>query len=303
LSLAGAVAEGLPFHGRETERGVVIYLAVEAPQSIKTRIQAMQRYYGKRFKDIAVVPVPLNFYSSEGDAAAVIALIKEIEATRGPVRLVVGDTLARISAGANENSGEDMGPVMARFSAISEQTDASVLIIHHNGKDQARGARGWSGIRAHVDTEIEVVEADKIHTATITKQRSLDSKGEALVFTLKVMEMGLGKFGNVSTTCVAVPSDEKPVTRERKKVAADKAIIEDAWRWSGSQYDCHNRKYIARKDLIEYMVDVMAKPESSAQQEVKPGKNRLIGRLVSEKIVESFPGGWSILPDDERLEV
>ena len=63
----------------------------------------------------------------------------------GGADLIVVDTFAQVTPGANENSGEDMGPVMARFDAVAQATGAAILVIHHNGKDQAKGARGWSG--------------------------------------------------------------------------------------------------------------------------------------------------------------
>ena len=52
-----------------------------------------------------------------------IEMVRAIEQIKGkPVRLIIGDTLARMSAGANENSGEDMGPVMARFDQVATAT-------------------------------------------------------------------------------------------------------------------------------------------------------------------------------------
>lgn len=218
LSVAGAISNGSECYGRKTEKGLVVYLASEAPGSIKTRIQALKKHHGCNFENLAIVPVPLNFYDGDGHANDVVAMVKAVERIKGmPVRLLVGDTLARMSAGANENSGEDMGPVMARFDRVASATGAALMIIHHNGKDSAKGARGWSGIRAHIDTEIEVVEANGVRTATVTKQRELASKGEAIGFRLEVVEMGVTKFGDVATTCVALPDDTASVATPAAK--------------------------------------------------------------------------------------
>ena len=58
----------------------------------------------------------------------------------GNVKLIIGDTLARMSAGANENSGDDMGPIMEKFDLVSKETGAAVVLIHHSWKEY--GTRG-----------------------------------------------------------------------------------------------------------------------------------------------------------------
>lgn len=304
LSMAAMLSEGMDFHGKKTDKGIVIYLAVEAPETIKTRIQALKRYHGKDFGNIAIVPVPLNFYSGEGHAKQVIEAIKEINETRGTVRMVIGDTLARMSSGANENSGEDMGPVMERFSSIAEQTGASVVIIHHTGKDQAKGARGWSGIRAHIDTEIEVSEQQGAHLATVTKQRSLSSKDQVIPFSLHVMEMGFGKFGNISTTCVAIPSDVTPVTKESEKERKDKDDFKAAWIYSGMETNEQDRPIVTKQKLVEWLVINKGLSDGSASNETKIGnKGRWINRLESLGLVEAFGRGFIVSDDFFSIEL
>ena len=46
------------------------------------------------------------------------------------------------------------------------------LLIHHTGKNIANGMRGWSGVRAAIDTEIEVtISTDEsgMHVAEVTE--------------------------------------------------------------------------------------------------------------------------------------
>jgi len=135
LAMAAHIAMGRDFCGRKVDPGLVVYLASEAPGSIRSRMQAMKRYYDHDLADLAMVPLPMNFYEGDEDANDVVALVQAVSELKGkPVRLIVGDTLARLSAGANENSGEDMGPVMARFDRVAQATNAAMHIIHHNGK-------------------------------------------------------------------------------------------------------------------------------------------------------------------------
>jgi phage/plasmid primase-like uncharacterized protein len=295
LSVATAIATGTDCYGRKTDAGLVIYLASEAPASIRSRMQAIKKYHGCDLENLAMVPVPMNFYNGDQDAHDVIELVRAIEQIKGrPVRLIIGDTLARMSAGANENSGEDMGPVMARFDQVATATGAALMIIHHNGKDAAKGARGWSGIRAHIDTEIEVIEKEGIRMVNVTKQRELPSKGEAIYFKLEVVEMGISKFGGPATTCVAIPDDESNATKPHKKPTKhDENVrtVERAW-WSSGAEERDGMPYLSRSALRDLLVkDGMAERTAKNKTEASRPEG-IIAQLLNAGTLETFEHGW-----------
>lgn len=228
IDMAAAIARGVPWMGRQTEPGLVVYLAAESPTSVLVRLQAHQKYHGVRVPNFAVTRNPINLFDGDADADAVVDTVRALEAKVGqPVRLIVGDTLARLSAGANENAGQDMGRVIERFDRIRTECDAHFLLIHHAGKAVAAGARGWSGIRAAIDTEIEVTDSLTGRCAEITKQRDLASKGERIGFRLGVVQLGLSKWGTPVTSCVVLPEDapDRPVTA-RKLGPVEGAVLE-----------------------------------------------------------------------------
>ena len=239
IDIACAIALGNEWMGRKTEKGLVVFLATESPNSVRTRLQAYQKHYGVTIEHFAIVQAPVNFFNNAADCLGTIKLIQELEEKHGvKCRMVIGDTLARISAGANENSGEDMGPVMARFDKVREATGAHVNVIHHNGKDQAKGARGWSGIRAHIDTEIELAEKDGTRCATITKQRELPGKMGEIYFNLEVVKLGLTKWGDDATSFIVVGLDESEVkaaqySKESTLIAKYRKYFEEAVIHSG----------------------------------------------------------------------
>ena len=49
-----------------------------------------------------------------------------------------------------------MSPYLESLKRISRECDCAVFLIADCGKDRAKGMRGWSGIRAAVDVELEV---------------------------------------------------------------------------------------------------------------------------------------------------
>jgi len=227
IDMAAAVARGARWMGRNTEPGLVVYLAAESPASVRGRLQAYQRHHGVRVPNFAIVQSPIDLFDGDADTEAVIAVVRQLERQRGQkVRLIVGDTLARLSAGANENAGQDMGLVVRRFDRIRSACNAHFLLVHHSGKAAANGARGWSGIRAAVDTEIEVTDSPTGRCAEITKQRDLSTKGERIGFRLDTVTLGTTKWGAAATSCVVVPADapDKPQGKRVSEVGG--AIVE-----------------------------------------------------------------------------
>lgn len=221
VDLAAAVARGVPWMGRMTEPGLVVYLAAESPASVRTRLQAYQKHHGVRVPNFAIVQSPIDLFDGDADTDKVIELVRMIGAQRGqPVRLIVGDTLARLSAGANENAGQDMGLVVRRMDRIRAECKAHFLLVHHSGKSAAAGARGWSGVRAAIDTEVEITDGPAGRCAEITKQRDLSTKGERVGFRLESVTLGVTKWGSPATSCAVVATDapDKPQGKRMGKV-------------------------------------------------------------------------------------
>jgi hypothetical protein len=78
-----------------------------------------------------------------------------------------------------------------------------LMVVHHCGKDEAKGARGHSSLRAATDTEIElkvIDAADKTATAYVRKQR--DMAGDD-VMAFKILPVTLAV-----TSCVIEPNEK-----------------------------------------------------------------------------------------------
>jgi RecA-family ATPase len=208
LDLAFRMPSGLPWMGRRTMKGAVVYVALEGAASVRRRLEAYRRHHDCRVYAFGLIPCTLNLLDPSADVEDVVDLILGLEhELLDPVRLVVIDTLARAMAGADENAGQDMGRLVSAGDRIREATGAHVAFVHHAGKDAARGARGHSSLRGAVDTELEVT-ADagaKTHTVTVSKQRDLASKGESFSARFRAVELGTNQWGNPVTACVVEP--------------------------------------------------------------------------------------------------
>jgi hypothetical protein len=209
IDLGAHVATGRDWQGKEVEQGAVLYVALEGTQGAVNRIKAM------RMRGILPTGSPFFLCFSSVNlldpthAAEVARMITEINKTSPiPIRLIIIDTLARAMAGGDENSGQCMTEAVKTIDAIKTMTAAHVCVIHHCGKDAARGARGHSSLRAAMDTEIEVIhpEGDKYRTVTIAKQRDLPTIAP-LCFSLDVVEVGWNRRGKPITSCVVKEED------------------------------------------------------------------------------------------------
>ena len=81
-----------------------------------------------------------------------------------------------------------------------------MVLVHHSGKDASRGARGWSGLRAAADAELEVLRQPSGRILRISKQKDGDDDAQ-WGFALEKVEIGLDADGDPITSCVVVEQD------------------------------------------------------------------------------------------------
>jgi len=218
LDIASHVATpGFCWNGRKTENGLVAYVAAEGGRGVYKRLEAWRRKHGieKGRVKLALIPCPVDLRSMEGDAKALVDLIRQAEAQWDePVVLVVIDTLSRAMAGGDENSPVDMGLLVRNCDRIRDALNCHLMLIHHTGKNKASGARGHSLLRAATDTEIEVDN----RTFAAKKQRDIEPIKD-MRFDLEVVKLGTDADGDPITSCTvalrtASEFEELPLTDE-----------------------------------------------------------------------------------------
>jgi putative DNA primase/helicase len=249
--LCAAIVRGALWMGRKTEEGIVLYLAAESPISLRLRLEAYQKHHGVVLPYFAVVQNPVNLFKDDKDEKAIIETARMLEYMFGKkVRLIVCDTLARVSAGANENAGLDMGRIIESVDRIRDACKAHVLLIHHTGKQAEAGARGWSGLTAAVDTEIRVVATATGRYAEITKDRDLGVKGERIGFALETVELGVSKWGDAVTSCVVVPA---PAPKSKPASASTKGRRRGYGGVEGAIVDFLSGKPSVKGDVVTHL--------------------------------------------------
>jgi hypothetical protein len=228
IHLAICVSLGLPWMGRRTEQGAVLYVAAEGAWSIRTRLAAYRKHHEREIGTFGLIPCALSLVDPSGDVEDLVALVREKTAELGePITLIVIDTVARVMGGGDENAAQDMGRLVSAGDYIRQQTGAHLLYIHHAGKDASRGARGHSSLRAALDTEIEVTadSSTKVHTAKITKQRDLASNGQQLAGRFVPVELGTDQWGNAITACAVVDAEATPGQGTQRRLSGTQQAV------------------------------------------------------------------------------
>ncbi|UGY13778.1 AAA family ATPase [Bradyrhizobium septentrionale] len=217
FDLGMAVARGQTFIGRNTEPGLVVYVAAEAGKGFSKRKLAYVIQHELPHK--ATLPFYLctkrpDFFGSDDDLVALIAEIEAVAKTYNvPLVLIILDTLSALAPGMNENASQDVSIVRKRLVALQQRFGAAVILVHHKPKGGG-SPRGHSSLTADFETTIEFeIVADRrtskggsIHRATVRKQREGKS-GIRWEFTLPVISVGRNKWGNEETSCAAVAYD------------------------------------------------------------------------------------------------
>lgn len=199
FEMAAAIARGIEWRGHKTTKSKVCWVAAEGQEDMRKRVAGYCLHHGVDPKELTNLYFVANAPNMM-ELTDARALVKQIR-IQGEFDLVVMDTLAQVMPGGNENSGEDMGKVLGHCKEITRLTGAMVELIHHSGKDESRGARGWSGLRAACDFEFEVIRADEERVAIITKLKGGADGGE-FGFRLETIVVGEDDDGDDETTCV-----------------------------------------------------------------------------------------------------
>lgn len=153
LDLGARISSGLPdWFGRKIERRDVIYVALEGGRGIQSRQAAWDTHNGLRAERIKFMISSFSLLSDED----VIGFADAVSAASTPGAVVIIDTLAQATPGADENAGKDMGLALQAAQRISEAVSGLVVLVHHSGKETSRGLRGHSSLNGAMDAVIYV---------------------------------------------------------------------------------------------------------------------------------------------------
>lgn len=220
--LALAVARHLPtWRGHKVTGGGVVYVAAEGASGFRNRLSAYAIHNGLEVPDlpIRVIPAAPNLMERQDVIDMGNAIIES-----GGVDLIIYDTFARGTPGADENSAKDMGIAIKHCQVLNEVTGATIVLVHHTGKDATKGARGSNALNGASDAEIGITRLDDNRTATVEKLKDGEDGG-AFGFRLQTIAIGMDEDGDVISSCVVEHCEATNTLRRAKKMGPNEERV------------------------------------------------------------------------------
>lgn len=232
LDMAFHIAMGLDWNGHKTNQGRVLYFCAEGAGGFTARLKAIASHKGVDLdKDIddwlLVVPDTPNFLT-EDDVRRIVKRFKEFGK---PIDMVIIDTLAQTTAGADENSAKEMSKAFRYIEILCRKMKAAYDLIHHAGKNEERGARGWSGMKAPLDSQIHIYRDGERRFMWVDKMK--DGKdGFGYEFALRTVPVGIDADGDVIDSCYVewlTGTEEKRTGNKRDRYSKWEEYVLKAW--------------------------------------------------------------------------
>lgn len=168
LDWALCIAAGIPWFGRATQPGPVVYIAPEGVGGLHKRLAAWSAARGVPVPDtFRVLPDTVNMLDPATPEKLTATLVAY---GLTPATLIVIDTLARSMPGGEENN-QYFSLVVEHAGQVQRATSAAVLVVHHSGKNETAGFRGGTSFPAGADTVIGFRNDDGVITLKCEKQK------------------------------------------------------------------------------------------------------------------------------------
>jgi len=177
FEIARAVATGERFAGLETTRGNVLIIDEETGMdALKKRFSRIE-YYREPAPEDAIFYCSyagFNFSGAEGPAA-----LKRIVQEKN-ISLVIIDALVDVMTG-DENSAQDVNPVMRGLREITAATGTAIMLIHHSNK--SGGYRGSTALKGAVDVLL-IATQEKLTNDGVLVHMAVDKMRDARATTM-----------------------------------------------------------------------------------------------------------------------
>ncbi|MGI9159837.1 MAG: AAA family ATPase [Saprospiraceae bacterium] len=233
LDLAWALAAGRDWQGRRVNKTAVLYVCEEGLEGFKARVLAAQQKLGDVGDWFAMLAVSVTLARETGKAdlgaqgaATIVRAVAELRKATGAENvLLVLDTLARVAAGNDENSVEDMMHLVNRVTKeIQSRAGCSALVVHHTNK--AGAIRGSSALYAASDLVMRAEYDKGKGTRSLIAEKVKDGReGKLCDYVLDEVPLGEMEDGEPFGSCV-VKIVPPPARRDCAAVA--RSIVEAA---------------------------------------------------------------------------
>lgn len=268
---------GRPWNGRRTLKQRVVRIVAEGASDDRYRRHAIAAAKGVGLADL---PRVINNAPDLFDAKQARNVAEHIRGAGGCDVLLV-DTLAATFSG--DENGSEMGGYIRNVKLIQRALGCTVWLVHHTGHANKDRMRGWSGLRAAADVELEVTRDGEARCVRVTKSKG-GVDGARIGFKLDFVMLGRDADGDPFGSCRVEYTDAPPAAakgptgQKRDALEAVKAAVRE----SGP---------LEYEDARLVVVDVLPVPEPG-KRDRRPGRaGELLKELELDTLLYLLPDG------------
>ncbi|MEM9752659.1 MAG: AAA family ATPase [Planctomycetota bacterium] len=210
LWLLAQIHTGNSILGGEVAAGPVLLVMAEGSGGLGKRVVAVRRGMDLDIRDAHAI-----------EAAPNLLLDKDrIELMRAtllvqPVVIAI-DTLARVTAGGDENNAKDMSLAVEAADQLRHELGATVVLVHHSTKANSKVERGSSALRGAADVMIHVSKSGDYVTLHCEKSKDTEPFRD---LTLRMNVVEVDDEGNTSVWLEPVEDQDIPKGHPQRTIA------------------------------------------------------------------------------------
>ncbi|MEO6865028.1 MAG: AAA family ATPase [Gemmatimonadaceae bacterium] len=166
IHLAFSIACGIPWLGRDTVQGPVLYVVAEGEGDMSDRINGWMSAYGARGLPQVYFLTAAPQLNNPEDVKKLITVAQVLK----PILIII-DPLAQCTIGVEENSSSAMGTILNATKKIATAVGCSVLLTHHTARGGSSDPRGSSAIEGAVDTAMLLTRRETSADMTLESRK------------------------------------------------------------------------------------------------------------------------------------
>jgi hypothetical protein len=286
VDFACHVATHRAWRGRKVDGGPVVIVAGEDADGVNDMLHAWEAHHelGEPVT-VEVVEGPLDLTpTSKGQLTPDFgALVAEIDAAAkecGQLALITFDTLASVW---HDESNEGLSEFLGICRGLVDRHDCSVLVVHHSGKNEARGERGGSALRGGADLTLEVSRGGEVGMIEAVKVRGAPT-GEKFGYRIEPVEVGRDADGEPITACVA-PPEQSPmkgmILTPSRKIVLRALMTALAIKTNGTSHPLASNKTIDEDDWRETSMRMLPDEDANKRQTFRRSRDWLIANCYA----------------------
>lgn len=300
LDAAGAVSDGVNWHGRRVSAGSVVYVDYEG-DALGLRLRALREVAGHRLENVYLIQAsqplsPVGRDGSEGSSLGEIELtdaIRDLAARlererKPPIVLVIVDTARASMSGDEDRSSDVSAYIRAIRRIIAGAPGAAAIIAHHSGwqdgeskRKRERGSSAWRG-NCDATFYLELGDYDSERgTARLTlsalKVRDSERPAPLHLIRRRVDILALDDRGEPETSCIIERDTRTKAQAEAEKAEKAEAEAQETDRQTLSAI-AENPEFATSQENVRKLLGVRATVVSDSiarlmrSGKLRPGK-------------------------------